>query len=80
MAVFRRQKHLGGGDAPVDSECGVVPRDGAFGVGGVIVVALVLEERNGAQYRKAVCEAARDEELTFVLRRQLHGHVAAESG
>ena len=65
---------------PVDAQRGVVPRDGALRLGGVRVVALVLERRFIAQHGEAVCEAARYEELAFVIPRELHRDVSSERG
>ena len=38
------------------------------------MIALVLEERAGAQYGEAVREAAGDEQLAVVLSRKFYGH------
>ena len=73
--VLLRQYRLVGGDAPVDGEVGVVPGDGSLGLRGVEAVALVLEDHLVAQHAEPVGEAPRDEELTVVVFRQLHGHV-----
>ena len=45
---------------------GVVPEDAAFGLGGVVVVALVDEGGELAQNGEAVGESAGDEELAAV--------------
>ena len=79
-AVLGREDDIFGGQTPVDAQRRVVPCNGALRFGGVGVVALVLERRFVAQHGKAVRKAPRDEELTLVVFRQLHRHVAAERG
>lgn len=79
-AVLRREDHLLGAQPPVDPDRGVVPGDRPLAFGSIEVVAFVLEYRLVAQHRKTVGEPARNEELTFVLCRQLHGDMTAEGG
>ena len=79
-AVLRREDHLLGAQPPVDPDRGVVPGDRPLTFGSIEVVAFVLEYRLVAQHRKTVGEPARNEELTFVLCRQLHGDMTAEGG
>ena len=73
--VLLRQYRLVGGDTPVDAEVGVVPGYRALRLRGVEAVALVLEDHLVAQHAEPVGEPSRDEELTVVVLRQLHGHV-----
>ena len=78
FSVLLRQYRLVGGDAPVDGEVGVVPRDGALELRGVEAVALVLEDHLLAQHAEPVGETPRDEELPVVVLGELHGHVPPE--
>ena len=80
LHVLRREDDFVGGDAPVDGEVGVVPDDGAFALGAVEVVALVLEDGDGAQHAEAVGKAAGNEELTVVLCSELYAKVLAVGG
>ena len=78
LPVLLRQYRLVGGDAPVDAEVGVVPRDGALRLRGVEAVALVLEDHLVAQHAEPVGETPRDEELPVVVLGELHCHVPPE--
>ena len=68
------------GELPVDAEGGVVPGNAAFAVGGVVVIALVLEDGLLTQHGKTMGKATGDEELAVVLGTELHGYVLAEGG
>ena len=48
--------------------------------GSIIVVTFVLEHGRGAEHREPVGETARNEELTVILGRQFHRHMAAVGG
>ena len=79
-AVLFREEHVCGVEPPVDTDLRVVPGDRPFALRRVRRIALVLEERAGAQYGEAVREAAGDEQLAVVLSRKLDGHVPSECG
>ena len=80
LSVLVAQDGMLRGDAPVDAEAGVQDADAAIGFRMVEVVALVLEHSRLAQYREAVREAARDEELAMVVLAQFDGHVLPVGG
>lgn len=63
---------------PLDADLGVVPADVAVALRRVVVVRLVLHLDIVRQRDEAVREAARDEELLLVLRRELHADPLAE--
>lgn len=65
---------------PVDAQAFVQDADAPVRFRMVEVVALVLEHRRLAQYRKPMREALRDEELPVVVFRQLHRHVLPVRG
>ena len=76
--VFLGKDHIGGRDLPVDPDGGIIPDNRPLGLRRVQVVALVLEHGLLAQHRESVREAARDETLPVVLRRQFDGDMPAE--
>ena len=78
--VFRAQYAACGIKLPVDAERRVGNGDAAVGLGSIVVVTFVLEHGRGAEHRETVGETARNEELTVILGRQLHSHMAAISG
>ena len=67
MGIFFAEDNLVGWDAPIDAECGVVPGKGAFGLWGIEVVALVLEDDFIAKHTESVGKASGYEELAMVL-------------
>ena len=76
--VFLGKDHIGGRDLPVDPDGGIIPDNRPLGLRRVQVVALVLEHGLLAQHRESVREAARNEALPVVLRRQFDGDMPAE--
>ena len=78
MTVLVAEDDFIGRDAPVDTEGWVVPCYGAFGLRGIEVVALVLEDDFVSKYGESVCKASRDEELTVVVFGELYGYVLSE--
>ena len=80
MGVFFAEDSVFVRNHPVDAEVGVVPSNGAFGLWGVVVVALVLEDGFVAQYGKAMGKATRHEELAVVVLGEQAGDVLPERG
>lgn len=80
VTVFLGENDVGGGNAPIDADCRVVPSNGTLRFGVVEVVALILKESFGAQNHKAVGHSARQEELSVVLLREFAADVSAECG
>ena len=77
LHVLVGEEGFGGVELPVDAEGFVGDREAAVSLGGVIVVALVLEHGHVAQDGEAVGEPARHEELSVVLFGKLDGDVPA---
>ena len=75
LRVLVGEEGFGGVELPVDAEGFVGDRDAAVSLGGVVVVALVLEHGHVAQNGEAVGEPARHEELSVVLFGKLDGDV-----
>ena len=69
------RRRVGG---PLDPYLRVVPEDDPFGGGGVVVRALVEEERVLASYEEAVGEVRGHVELALVLRRERHARPLSE--
>ena len=67
-----------GRNAPVDTKGWVVPCYGAFGLRGIEVVALVLEDDFVSKDGESMCETSWDEELTVVVFGELYGYVLPE--
>ena len=65
---------------PVDADVGIVPGDGAFGLGVIEVVALVLEDGTLGKHGEAMGKALRNKELTVVLGTELAGEPLPEGG
>ena len=78
VEILRRKNHLVGRDSPVDTQRGVVPRNGALAFRAIIIVALVLEYGHVAQHAEAVGKSTRDEELTMVVLCKFYGYVLSE--
>ena len=76
LHILIRQDHRL--NRPLDANLGVVPADVAVALGSVVVVRLVLHLNVVRQRDEAMREAARDEELLLVLRRELHADPLAE--
>ena len=66
-SIFCAKDYLVGRDAPIDVECGVVPGNGSFGLGGIEVVAFVLEDNLVAQHTESVGKSTGHEELTVII-------------
>lgn len=78
--VFGGEDGGGGVDAPVDAEAGVEDGDAAIGLGGIVVVAFILEYGNVGEDGEAMGEATGDEELALVVFGEFHGDVLAICG
>src|SRR5471030_2883690 len=76
MAVSRRKDRLA--HRPRDADRGVVPRHADLTLGIVNVRAFVLDLRDRADDAEPVGESGRHVALLEILRRQRHGHPAAE--
>ena len=68
------------GDTPIDVQALIVPKDGPFGLRGIIGRAFVLEHGIVDQRREAVGKTGRDVEHPEVTIIQANGHVLSESG
>ena len=77
LHVLVGEEGFGGVELPVDAEGFVGDRDSAVSLGGVVVVALVLEHGHVAQNGEAVGEPTRHEELSVVVLREFDGDVPA---
>ena len=77
LHVLVGEEGFGGVELPVDAEGFVGDRYSAVSLGGVVVVALVLEHGHVAQNGEAVGEPARHEELSVVVLREFDGDVPA---
>ena len=71
--VLVGEEGFGRVELPVDAEGFVGDREAAVSLGGVVVVALVLEHGHVAQNGEAVGEPARHEELSVVILREFDG-------
>ena len=65
---------------PVDVDIGVVPHQAPFGLGSVVVVALINESGEVAEHGKSMCEASWYEELSAVVGREFYGNVLSVGG
>ncbi len=80
MRIFLGEEDIGPGNAPVDTQGGVVPGDGSLRRRVIVAVALVLEHRLFAQDGEPVRKTARDEQLPMVLSAEFTGHIPAKPG
>lgn len=80
VLVFGTQNGVGNGYAPVNVETLVQKRDACIRLGGIIVVAFVLEHRFFGENGKAVRKTAGDKELEMVVFTQFHGNVLPKGG
>ena len=78
--VFGTQNGVGDGYAPVNVETLVQKRDACIRLGGIIVVAFVLEHRFLGENGKAVRKTAGDKELEMVVLTEFHGNVLTKGG
>ena len=78
MRIFLGEEDISPGNAPVDTQGGVVPGDGRLRRRVIVAVALVLEHRFFAEDGESVRKAARDEQLPMVFPAEFTGHVLAE--
>ena len=68
------------GEAPLNSNMGVVPGNAVLRFGVVELVALILEHRVVLQDHIAVRKALGDKELALILVREFNGDISAKSG
>ena len=80
VLVFGTQNGVGNGYAPVNVETLVQKRDACIRLGGIIVVAFVLEHRFFGENGKTVRKTAGDEELEVIVLTEFHGNVLTKGG
>lgn len=78
--VFLRKDDFFGRYLPVNLQSRVVPGNGSFTLGGIEIVALVLEDDFIAQYAESVGKASWNEELAVIVFGQFHSYMLSESG
>ena len=79
MPVLFGEEDIGLRKFPVNFQGGVIPEDGTFAPGGVVIVALILKNGLGRQYGEAVCKPSWDEQLPMILSGQFNGDMLSES-
>lgn len=67
VLIFLAEDALDCRDAPVDGKGGIVEGNAAFGLRGIVVVALIDKDCDVAEDSKAMGKAARDEEHAVVV-------------
>ena len=80
VLILLRQDQIPGRNLPVNAQGWIIPGNGALALGGVQVVAFVLEQCLVAQNNESVGKAAGDKELTVVISREFYSNVLAECG
>ena len=75
MFVFFRQDNVLVWYQPIDIQVLIVPQKSSFALGGVVVVAFILEDGCLAQDRKSVGETVWNEKQSVVVLGKLYGHV-----
>ena len=80
VLVFGTQNGFGNGHAPVNVETLIQKRDACIRLGGLIVVAFVLEHRFFGENGKTVRKTAGDEELEVIVLTEFHGNVLTKGG
>lgn len=79
MLVFLAEDTLCCRDAPIDGEGRVIEGNAAFGLRGIVVVALIDKDCDVAEDSKAVGKAARDEEHAVVVLVEFYCYMLTES-